>query len=152
MQHTQGFASKLRGQYGRLSLETDIAAASPHRLVEMLMDGALARIAKAQVHMERGEVAEKGLTISWAMQIIDGLRASLDLERGGELAGNLDRLYDYMLRRLLQANLENSAEMLQEVAGLMQEIRAGWAGIRDFANGTKGEVDNALGSLSHSVS
>lgn len=147
----QGIASKLRGQYGRIGLETEVASATPHRLVEMLMDGALARIAKAQVHLERGETAEKGATISFAMQIIDGLRASLDMERGGEIASNLDRLYDYMLRRLLEANLANSSEMLSEVSALMHEIRAGWVGIRAQADAQRGEVQNVLTVLSQTA-
>jgi flagellar secretion chaperone FliS len=147
----QGIASKLRGQYGRIGLEAEVASASPHRLVEMLLDGALARIAKAQVHLERGETAEKGATISFAMQIIDGLRASLDMQRGGEIAANLDRLYDYMLRRLLEANLHGSSEMLTEVSGLLQEIRSGWVGIRTQVDGQRGEVENSLTGLSHTA-
>jgi len=148
---TQGIASKLRGQYGRIGLETEVATASPHRLVEMLMDGALARIAKAQVHLERGETAEKGASIGFAIQIIDGLRASLDMTRGGEIAANLDRLYDYMLRRLLEANLASSAEMLAEVSRLMQEVRGGWVGIRDQVNPGQSDVQNRLSVLSQTA-
>lgn len=144
---THGRASKVKGQYGRIGLETEIAGASPHRLVEMLMDGALARIARAQVHLERGEIAEKGRAVGLAIQIIDGLRASLDMERGGEIAANLDRLYDYMLRRLLEANLANSAEMLAEVTGLLQQIRSGWVGIRPQVDTGRVDPENRLSVL-----
>jgi flagellar protein FliS len=113
----------------------------------MLMDGALARIARAQVHLERGEIAEKGRAVGLAIQIIDGLRASLDMERGGEIAANLDRLYDYMLRRLLEANLANSAEMLAEVTGLLQQIRSGWVGIRPQVDTGRVDPENRLSVL-----
>ncbi|MCC5857854.1 MAG: flagellar export chaperone FliS [Ectothiorhodospiraceae bacterium] len=107
--------------------------ADPHRLVQMLMEGFLTRVASAKGAMRRGEAAAKGTEIGKAISIVDGLRASLDMQRGGELAENLSGLYEYMQGRLLQANLHNDTDRLDEVARLMREIKAGWDGIADEA-------------------
>ena len=114
-----------------------IDEASPHQLVAMLLDGALQRIAEAKGAIERieqagdglaaGEVATKGEAIGKAIAILDSLRVTLDHEHGGELADNLSGLYDYMTRRLLEANATKDVKMLTEVAGLVSEIRAAWS-------------------------
>ena len=116
-------------QYRNIGAQSGIESADPHRLVQMLMDGALEKISTAKGFMQRGAIAEKGAHISWAIAIIDGLRAALNREQGGEIAQNLEDLYDYMGRRLLQANVENKAEMLDEVGALMQEIKGAWEAI-----------------------
>jgi flagellar protein FliS len=95
----------------------------------MLMEGGLDRIAQAHGAMQRGQVAQKGELIGKAVAIIGGLRDGLDMQKGGELAGNLDRLYDYMTGRLLQANLKNDPDLLDEVAGLLREIKSAWDAI-----------------------
>lgn len=105
--------------------------ADPHTLVTMLLDGAMERIAQARGAMERGVTARKGERIGKAVEIIDSLRASLDMEKGGEVALNLARLYDYMLRRLLHANLKNDMSALEEVQRLLRDIKAGWVDIAD---------------------
>jgi len=109
--------------------------ASPHRLIQMLMEGALEKLNIAKHALTQGSIALKGENISWAISIIEGLRASLNLEAGGELAANLDALYDYMGRRLVEANLKNDGEILDEVAGLMRTVKEGWDGIADQVNG-----------------
>ncbi|MCY1369029.1 Flagellar secretion chaperone FliS [compost metagenome] len=93
------------------------------------MEGGLDRIAQAHGAMKRGQVAQKGELIGKAVAIIGGLRDGLDMQKGGELAGNLDRLYDYMTGRLLQANLKNDPDLLDEVAGLLREIKSAWDAI-----------------------
>lgn len=113
-------------QYNRVGISSSVEAASPHRLIEMLMDGALEKIAFAKGFMERGNISEKGGHISWAISIVDGLRASLDLEKGGEIAQNLDDLYDYMTRRLARANVENNPDILDEVSSLMASVKNSW--------------------------
>ncbi|HEX7036413.1 MAG TPA: flagellar export chaperone FliS [Pseudomonadales bacterium] len=105
--------------------------ASPHQLVSMLMDGALERIVQARAAMERQLTARKGERIGKAISIIDSLRASLNQDRGGEVAANLAALYDYMVRRLLHANLNNDPDALDEVQRLLKEIKAGWDGIAE---------------------
>ena len=114
-----------------------IDEASPHQLVALLFDGALERIAEARGAIERieqagddfvaGEVATKGEAIGKAIAILDSLRVALDHEQGGELAGNLSGLYDYMTRRLLEANATKDVKMLTEVADLVKVIKAAWS-------------------------
>jgi flagellar protein FliS len=113
-------------EYKRVGVASGVEAANPHRLIQMLMNGALEKIAMAKGFMERGEISQKGGHISWAISIIEGLRASLDLETGGEIAQNLDDLYDYMNRRLARANVENDLVLLDEVASLMHSIKSAW--------------------------
>ncbi|GAB4303244.1 MAG: flagellar export chaperone FliS [Thiohalomonadaceae bacterium] len=112
-----------------MAVQTGVEAATPHRLVQMLMEGALEKMAAARGHMQRGNVAEKGAHISWAISIIEGMRASLDMEAGGEIARNLNDLYGYMGHRLLEANLRNDAKALDEVIALLREIKSGWDAI-----------------------
>lgn len=116
-------------QYRQMSTQTNIVDADPHRLIQMLMEGALEKIAAAKGFMARGVVAEKGLQISFAISIIDGLRMSLDKELGGDIAANLDALYDYMGRRLLAANIENNPAYLDEVVSLIKEVKSAWDAI-----------------------
>lgn len=115
--------------YGRGAVESEVNYASPYRIIQMLMDGALAKIAAAKGCIERNEIAEKSRQITWGMNIIQGLRSSLDAEQGGDIAANLDALYEYMGRRLLEANIKNDIAILDEVSVLMNEIKAGWDNI-----------------------
>jgi flagellar protein FliS len=116
--------------YSQVGVETGVAAASPHKLIAMLYEGALLSIASAKVHMQRKEVAKKGEAISKAIAIIDeGLKASLDEKVGGDLAQNLKALYSYMCQRLLVANLKNETEPLEEVAHLLVDLKGAWDAI-----------------------
>ena len=115
--------------YSSAAAHGGVAAADPHKLVLMLMDGAIERIRAAQGCMSRGEMGEKAQLIQRAVAIIGELRASLDLSAGGQIAANLSELYDYMSRRLLKATLDNSVEMLDEVGKLLHDIRDAWASI-----------------------
>jgi flagellar protein FliS len=96
------------------------------QLVLRMMDGAIERLVTARGHMTRGEVAAKGEAIGKAIGLIDGLRTALDRERGGEIAANLESLYTYMMGRLLEVNLRSDPRGLDEVAGLLEEIRSVW--------------------------
>lgn len=116
-------------QYQTVGNYSGTAYANPHRLVQMLMDGFLDRLAQAKGAMERREIASKGEYISKAISILDGLRVGLDHERGGEIATNLDDLYAYMQRRLVEANASNDPEGLEECASLMREIKSAWDAI-----------------------
>jgi flagellar protein FliS len=116
-------------QYQQVGVQSSVVDASPHRLIQMLLEGALERIAKAKGYIVRGEVADKCRYIGSVMAIVDGLAGSLNLEAGGEIANNLAALYDYMGRRLLQANLESSTAMLDEVAALLGQVKEGWDAI-----------------------
>ena len=113
--------------YAKVGLETSVMAASPHKLIVMLFDGAKMAVNNALRSMQAGDIEAKGKAISKAMAIInDGLHASLDKTAGGKLAANLAALYDYMTQRLLTANLKNDPAMLQEVDSLLEQLRLGW--------------------------
>jgi flagellar protein FliS len=113
-------------------METGVVAASPHKLIVMLFDGAMAAIASGLTNMRANNIGEKGKAISKAIMIIDsGLRASLDKNAGGEIAEGLDSLYEYMSARLLKANLENDPAILEEVQRLLGELRDAWNAIGD---------------------
>lgn len=113
-------------QYGKVAAESEVAYASPHRLVQMLMEGALDKVATAKGCIERNDLAGKSRQITWAMSIVNGLRSSLDMETGGEIAVNLDDLYGYMTRRMIDASAQNDAAALDEVIDLMLEIKGAW--------------------------
>ncbi len=115
--------------YRNVSAATGVEGASPHRLIQMLLEGALEKIAAARGHMRHGDMAEKGRHIGWAISIISGLQSSLDLERGGELSRNLDALYDYMVRRLGEAGARNDEAVLDEVSRLLLQIKEAWDAI-----------------------
>lgn len=122
--------TKLRA-YTDVGIETGVSSADPHKLILLLYQGALLAIAAAKNHLLRKEIAAKGKSISQAISIIDaGLKASLNKEVGGELAGNLAALYDYMCQRLVYANLHNDSNVLDEVSRLLTELNGAWVSIR----------------------
>ncbi|MBX9916986.1 flagellar export chaperone FliS [Nitrosomonas sp. Is35] len=126
--------------YQRVGVETGIESADPHKLILMLFEGAQEALAKAKMHMHHNEIAEKGQMISKAIMIIDhGLKASLDMNAGGDLAVKLQALYDYMAYRLLVANIQNNLEIVNEVSKLLSELHGAWKEI-----GQTGETQTAI--------
>ena len=126
------FGSMQRGvnAYAKVGLETGVGAASPHKLIVMLYDGALVSILGGIANMKAGNIAAKGAAISKAINIVDnGLRAALDKKVGGEIAENLDALYEYISARLLKANLENDPAILEEAHVLLSDLRDAWNAI-----------------------
>ena len=119
------------GEYAAVGTQTGVTEATPHRLIQMLLDGALDKIARAKGAMQRREIAEKGNYITSASSIIHGLHNSLDMEAGGDMASNLGNLYDYMVRRLMEGHAANDLAALDEVASLLREIKSGWDAIPD---------------------
>ena len=118
--------------YANVGMETGVVAASPHKLIVMLFDGALVALSTALNGMRSGNIAEKGKSISKAIMIIDsGLRAALDKKAGGEIAEGLDSLYEYMSGRLLTANINNDPAIVEEVQRLLIELRDAWNAIAD---------------------
>lgn len=134
-------------QYAKIGTSSETESADPHRLIQMLIDGALAKLIVAKAMMERRDVAKKGENVSWAISIIGGLQASLDMQKGGEIAQTLNALYDYMTVRLAQANASNDVSGVDEVIHLMKTIKEGWDGIRPQAtemfNGKETSTDRA---------
>ena len=125
-----GSVQKGVNAYASVGLETGVAAASPHKLIVMLFDGALTALTIALTEMHAKNIAAKGRAISKAIRIIEeGLRASLDKSQGGEIAGSLDALYEFIAKRLVQANLENKPEYIEEAHRLLGELRGAWLAI-----------------------
>ena len=120
--------------YRSTAVHAGVDAADPHRLVVMMMDGAMERIATARGLMQNGGGAEKAQLLHRAVAIIDELRNSLNFKAGGAIATNLDALYEYMCQRIMQANAQNKPEWLDEVSRLLNEIRSAWLQIPQ-ANG-----------------
>jgi flagellar secretion chaperone FliS len=119
--------------YRAMGAYSNLAEATPYQVVQLMLETVLTRIAEATGHLERGEVAAKGEKIGKALGIIEALMLGLDKAGGGELAANLERLYDYMSRTLLRAQLENRTDLLKEVTSLLREIKLGWEGIAPAA-------------------
>ena len=116
--------------YANVAINVGVEAASPHRLILMLYEGALLSLSMAEQCMKDGRVADRGGAISKAISIIgEGLRASLNTEAGGELAARLDAIYDYMVVRLVEANTSGKVEFVQEVAQLLRQLQSAWAEI-----------------------
>ncbi len=117
--------------YQRINVETSMHTIDQHQLVSLLYAGVLNSIASARGAIARGDVSGKCNSISKAVRILEeGLRTALDREAGGALANNLDALYDYALRRLIQANVHSDDAILVEVAQLIEPIAQGWNEIK----------------------
>jgi flagellar protein FliS len=116
--------------YFTVGLETSVAGASPHALTLMLFDGFLSAVLRASGALAAQQIDEKGRQINRAAKIIEeGLKAALNYEGGGDIAINLNDLYTYVIKRLMQANLHNDGAALQEVTRLITPLRDAWASI-----------------------
>jgi flagellar protein FliS len=113
-------------QYTQTNVQTGVEGATPHRLVQMLYEGGLDVIAQAKGAMIRKDYETKGKRINHAISIVMGLRSGLDIKVGGEIADNLDALYDYMVRRLFEASAQNDVSILDEVSELLRQVKSGW--------------------------
>lgn len=116
--------------YQRVNTQTSITDADPHKLIQLLYNGALERINMAKARMQARDYAGKAQLINKAIEIVGGLRSFLDFDKGGELALQLEALYDYMERSLLEASAKNDMAKLDEVANLLRSVKEGWDGIR----------------------
>ena len=118
--------------YGDVKVTTGVSSANSVQLIQMLFDGLLESLAATKGHIQNGAIVEKGKSIARASRIVIGLQGALDFERGGDLANNLNELYAYVTRRLLYVNARNDLDALEEIYGLMNEIRAAWEGVPDL--------------------
>jgi len=128
-------------QYQQIGMSSTVEESSPHRLIQLMMEHALAKMNFARGHIERGEVAEKGKAIGDAISVINGLQASLNHKADEKMSANFDALYAYMMRRLLEANLRDDVHVLDEVAGLMLELKGAWDAIADDAEEMQQKVN-----------
>ncbi|OUR82823.1 flagellar export chaperone FliS [Cycloclasticus sp. 46_120_T64] len=116
-------------EYQQTSAHSGVMDASPHRLIQMLLDGALSRILSAKGALKQNDIAKKGEQIGSAISIVDGLKASLDFKQGGDISKNLDALYEYINHILLQANIKSDEALLDEAGQLLSQIKMGWDAI-----------------------
>ena len=112
--------------YKKVDLISRVEGASPHRLIQMLYEAAIAAIAQAKGALARDDVVLRGEQITRAMTILAGLRDTLDQDMKSSLPHDLDRLYDYMQRRLRQAHMDADEKPLNEVLELLKTIKSGW--------------------------
>ena len=130
-------AKSALGAYKTTKNDLAVTDASPQKLIALLLDRALEHVSMAKGAIDRGEVADMGEAIGKAMTIISSLQASLNFEQGGDIANNLNSLYDYLTQQLLKATSEKNVDYLREVSGLLSEIKDGWdsipADMRDVA-------------------
>ena len=121
--------------YGEVAVQSSVSEASPHKLVEMLFDGLIQSINGARGAFARGDVSEKGRLIGKSVRILEeGLKAGLNHENGGELAANLQSVYDFCILELTKANLHNNAEILDTVLKIIEPIASAWHEIADSGN------------------
>ncbi len=121
-----GNAAGALNSYTEVAVHSGVGAASPHRLIQMLLQAALDKIATARGYMAQGIIDKKAQHIISAVAIVEGLRVSLDMEKGGEIAENLFSLYDYMELRLTEANARNDVAILDEMINLIKPIKEAW--------------------------
>ncbi|MGB1159098.1 MAG: flagellar export chaperone FliS [Porticoccaceae bacterium] len=113
-------------EYRGVQVTSAVSYANGIQLIQMLFNGLLDALTDAERHIQSGDIGKKSDAISRATKIIVALKGSLDFEKGGELARNLDDLYDYATRQLLKANLHNQDTLVHEIKSLMAEINSGW--------------------------
>ena len=123
---------KAMESYGDGNRASQAVVADKVELIQMLFDGLLESMVTARGHIERGAIEEKNKSLIRAGRIVIGLQGALDLEKGGDLANNLNELYGYVTRRLLHVNARNDLDALEEIFGLMNEIRTAWEGVPDL--------------------
>ena len=130
--------------YQQVSVGIAAETTDPHKLIMLLFDGAKAAMMQARAHMQQNQIAEKGVAISKAIDIVtNGLGASLDKEKGGDLAERLAALYEYISLRLLWANMKNDVAALDEAANLLGELQSAWAQINPAKAGANTKQDTA---------
>jgi flagellar protein FliS len=113
--------------YAEVGVETQVMSASAERLITLLYTAARAAIGQARIHIEQGNVSARGVAIGKAVRLIDeGLKQALDLNAGGEVATNLNNLYDYVLRTLVNANLKADASLLDSADALLAQLQEAW--------------------------
>lgn len=131
--------------YANVGLQTQVLGANPTHLITLLFEGARAAISKAHIYMQQGNIQERGNAISKAIEIVDGgLKASINLEEGGELAKNLVAVYDQVIRNLLLANLNADSEKLDLAERLLESIGSAWRTAVDIPQHNAATVPSRL--------
>lgn len=121
-------------QYADVNLESEVLSASPHRLIQMLFEGAIASLNQALACIEHGDVEGKGLNVGRAIGIVTGLKASLNMDSDSALSNDLEELYGFLEKQLFRANLETDSTVVMECLDILHTLKSGWDGIAPEAN------------------
>lgn len=124
--------------YKTAQVDAAVLGAGPHEIIAKLLAKAIDSTVQAKKYMAKGDIDNKSAHIKIVTAIIsDGLRSSLNIEAGGDIAANLDALYDYLLRQLIKAHAENNVKILDEVVGLLSPIKEAWDAISEQVKGAQ---------------
>ncbi|MDD8058615.1 flagellar export chaperone FliS [Shewanella metallivivens] len=115
--------------YRKVSLDSEISVASPHRIVQMMFAGGLERLAQSRYAIENKNMSDKGVFIGKAIGIVNGLNNSLNMDAGGEIAGNLSQLYDFIIMKATEANLNNDVQAIDDAVSVLRTLKEGWDAI-----------------------
>jgi flagellar protein FliS len=115
--------------YRKVSLDSELSVASPHRIIQMMFAGGLERLAQSRYAIENGDLKNKGIFIGKAVGIVNGLNSSLNMDGGGELAGNLTQLYDFIVLKITEANLNNDVKAIDDAVSVLRTLKEGWDAI-----------------------
>lgn len=127
--------------YKKVSIDSQLSAASPHKVIQMLMAGAIERLIQGKAAMQQGNTAVKGERLGKALDIVISLRTCLSMDDGGDIASNLDSLYDFMIRQISHANQNNDGKAIDDVVEMLREIKSAWDQIpAEFHNLTADQV------------
>ncbi|WP_122034165.1 flagellar export chaperone FliS [Aliivibrio sp. EL58] len=127
--------------YKKVSIDSQLSAASPHKVIQMLMAGAIERLIQGKAAMQQGNTAVKGERLGKALDIVISLRTCLSMDDGGDIASNLDSLYDFMIRQISHANQNNEPQPIDDVVDMLREIKSAWDQIpAEFHNLTADQV------------
>jgi flagellar protein FliS len=120
------FHNRAIQSYGSVQASSSLAGAQGLQLTQMLFDGLVDALVALRGHLLHRSIAAKSTQIAKAHRILMGLQSTLDFERGGDVARNLNDLYLYVVRRLVHVHAHNDLEALEEITGMMREIRDAW--------------------------
>jgi len=127
--------------YKKVSVDSQLSSASPHKVVQMLMSGAIERLIQGKAAMAQGNIPVKGERLGKALDIIISLRGCLSMEDGGDIASNLDQLYEFMITQITTANQENIPQPIDDVIDIIREIKSAWDQIpSEYHNLTASDV------------
>jgi len=127
--------------YKKVSVDSQLSAASPHKIVQMLMAGAIERLIQGKAAMEAGNNPKKGERLGKALDIVISLRSCLSMDDGGDIAQNLDQLYEFMITQITEANHKNDPQPIDDVIEIIREIKSAWDQIpAEYHNLTANDV------------
>ncbi|NLQ18799.1 flagellar export chaperone FliS [Marinomonas sp. M1K-6] len=120
------YKSKGIQAYRKDSIKSDLASADPHRVIQLLMQGALEKLALGKGCIERSDWEGKAAALTRASEIINALRDALDRDANPELVDNLESLYEYMMVRITEASVTKDTAIIDQVMGLILQIKGAW--------------------------